>query len=242
MLLLGILIASVVGSLHCAAMCGPLACIAGGRGAPGSGVAKGASHLAYHAGRFVAYAILGAVAGAIGAQVNDLGALAGVARAAAIVAGTLMVLWALSEIAAMYGVRAPLPGASPDWTKRFLGRTILATGARSPLARAAAIGLLTSLLPCGWLYAFVLTAAGTGDAFSGAAVMAAFWAGTVPVLLGVGVGAQQLLSRAGRGVYAFSAAVVLVMGLLSISGRVSAPRLRMIQERLEAGAEAHRAH
>lgn len=239
-LVLGILIASLVGSLHCAAMCGPLACIAGGRGGKGAGIARGASHAAYHAGRLVAYAILGALAGAIGARVNDLGTLAGVGRAAAIVAGSLMVLWALSEFAAMFGVRVPLLGASPEWAKRFLGRAILATGAESPVAKAAVIGLLTSLLPCGWLYAFVLTAGGTGDVLSGAAVMAAFWAGTVPVLLGVGVGAQQLLARAGRGVYAFSAVVVLVMGLLSISGRVSAPRLRMIQERLEV--EAHSAH
>ena len=71
-LFLGILIASVVGSLHCAAMCGPLACLAAGRGR--NGAAFG-SHVAYHAGRLISYAMLGAAAGAIGAQVNDLGAL-----------------------------------------------------------------------------------------------------------------------------------------------------------------------
>lgn len=232
-LVIGILIASLAGSLHCAAMCGPLACIAGGRGAPGTGRAGGTPHAAYHAGRLVAYVTLGALAGAVGARVNDIGAVTGVARAAAVLAGALMVLWALSEIAAMFGVRVPLSGGVPERARRLLGRAILATGARSPVTRAAVIGLLTSLLPCGWLYAFVLTAGGTGDALTGAIVMAAFWAGTVPILLGVGVGAQHLLARAGRGVYAISATVVLVLGLLSMSGRVSAPRIRMIQERLE---------
>ena len=36
--------------------------------------------------------------------------------------------------------------------------------------------------------AFVITAAGTGAAWTGAAVMVAFWAGTVPILLALGVG------------------------------------------------------
>jgi len=235
-MLLGVLVASVVGSLHCAAMCGPLACIAAGRGRPGT---RAGAHVAYHAGRLVAYVLLGAIAGAVGARVNDIGAMAGFARGAAIIAGSLMVLWALGEIAAMYGIRVPLLGKSPDWPKRLIGRVVLAVGSDSPAAKAATIGLLTSLLPCGWLYAFVLTAGATGDALTGAAVMAAFWMGTVPVLLGVGVSAQQLLARAGRAVYAFSAAIVLVLGLLSISGRVSAPRLQMIQQRLEQARGTH---
>lgn len=218
-------------------MCGPLACIATARRSPVAGVARVAPHLAYHLGRLVAYATLGAVAGAIGARLDDLGALAGVSRVAAIVTGTLMVVWALSEILALYGMRVPLLGASPEWAKRFLGRAILALRAESQAARAGVIGLLTSLLPCGWLWAFVLAAGGTGDTLPGMAVMTAFWAGTVPVLLGIGVGVQQLLARAGRGVYVFGAVVVLVIGLLSISGRVSAPRLRMIHDRLEAAPD-----
>jgi sulfite exporter TauE/SafE len=195
-------------------------------------------HATYHGGRLVAYVLLGAIAGAIGARLDDLGALAGVARAAAIITGSLMVLWALGEIVAMYGVRVPPLGASPEWARKFLGRAILAVGAESPATKAGVIGLLTSLLPCGWLYAFVLTAGGTGDTLAGMAVMAAFWAGTVPILLGVGLGAQQLLARAGRGVYVFSALVVLALGLLSITGRVSAPRMQTIHERLE-GRGAH---
>lgn len=236
-LFLGVLVASLVGSLHCAAMCGPLACVATTHKAPAGGGAL--PHVMYHGGRLIAYGLLGLMAGAVGARLDDLGAMAGVARVAAIVTGVLMVLWALSEIVALFGVRVPFASGSPAWARRFFGQAILAVGAESPAARAGVIGLLTSLLPCGWLYAFVLTAGGTGDALAGMLVMSAFWAGTVPVLLGVGVGAQQLLVRAGRGVYAFGAIVVLVMGLLSISGRVSAPRMRMIHDRLEARSATH---
>jgi sulfite exporter TauE/SafE len=34
--------------------------------------------------------------------------------------------------------------------------------ASRPEVRAAILGLGSALLPCGWLYAFVVTAAGTG--------------------------------------------------------------------------------
>ncbi|MBE7450024.1 MAG: sulfite exporter TauE/SafE family protein [Kofleriaceae bacterium] len=43
-------------------------------------------------------------------------------------------------------------------------------------ARAALLGLLSAALPCGWLWAFVVVAAGTGSPVGGALVMTAFWA------------------------------------------------------------------
>src|SRR5207249_4065961 len=62
----------------------------------------------------------------------------------------------------------------------------------SPPVRAIATGLLTTLIPCGWLYAFVITAAGTGNALNGAALMAVFWIGTLPMMTAIGVGVRWL--------------------------------------------------
>ena len=72
-----------------------------------------------------------------------------------------------------------------------------------PRTRALVIGLLTGLLPCGWLYAFVVTAAGTGSRSRGAALMAVFWLGTLPVMAGPGRGRRRARGpaaplRAGR--------------------------------------------
>ena len=58
--------ASLVGSLHCAGMCGGfVACLCGGPSKVGS------AHLAYHAGRGVGYLTLGALAGLLGATLQD---------------------------------------------------------------------------------------------------------------------------------------------------------------------------
>ena len=64
---------------------------------------RGASHrvaaqLWYTAGRVVTYAALGALAGALGGVVEFAGSLLGLQRAAGIVAGGLLVLWALAAL------------------------------------------------------------------------------------------------------------------------------------------------
>jgi sulfite exporter TauE/SafE len=217
-LLLGVLAASIIGSVHCAAMCGAFVCLYAGSGPRASG-APAHTHVAYNIGRLVSYVALGAVAGAIGASVDNLALLAGLSRGAAIVAGTLMIAWAMSVLASSAGVAIASRGG-PDWIRRKFGAAILALRNQPASVRAAATGLLTTLLPCGWLYTFVITAAGTGSARTGAAVMLVFWAGTVPMMLGVGFGFQTLNRSILRRLPLASAAVVLVLGVLSITGRL----------------------
>jgi sulfite exporter TauE/SafE len=58
-------VAGLVTSLHCAAMCGPLACLLGP--AKGERVDASTLHSAYHGARLLGYAALGAAAGGLGA-------------------------------------------------------------------------------------------------------------------------------------------------------------------------------
>jgi sulfite exporter TauE/SafE len=88
------------------------------------------------------------------------------------------------------------------------------------VARAAATGLLTTLLPCGWLYAFGVTAAGTGSASGGMTVMLAFWAGNLPMLVAVGVGAQRLAGPLARRLPVASAVFLVALGLATIAGKL----------------------
>jgi sulfite exporter TauE/SafE len=220
-IVVGILVASILGSIHCAAMCGGFVCLYAGTGVP-RGMAGLRAHGAYNVGRLVSYTLLGAAAGALGAGVNRLGQFAGIGRAAAIVAGTLMVLWGVGTVAAALGVRVP-GTLAPDWARRRLGGALVALRDRPPAVRAAATGLLTTLLPCGWLYAFVATAGGAGSVLGGMLVMAAFWAGTVPMLLGVGLGAGRVFGPLRSRLPTVSAVLVIAFGLLAITGRVRAP-------------------
>lgn len=217
-----VLLASLGGSFHCAAMCGGFVCVYSGGCGPGD--SRPRAHATYNLARLVAYAALGAMAGALGAGVESLGAMAGLGRAAAVVAGAMMVFWGIAEVLRAAGARLPAPGVNPmAWVRRLLGRALAASRELSAPVRAATIGALSALLPCGWLYAFVATAAATGSPLGGVAVMTAFWAGTVPALLAVGVGAPRVFGPLSRRLPVVAAALLMALGLLTIAGRIQAP-------------------
>lgn len=222
-MLLAVLSASLLGSLHCAGMCGPFCGVAvsGGR-------TKGAAatlHAAYHGGRLVTYTLVGAAAGAAGALLDLASTLAGLQPIALAIAGGLMVLFGLAELArqqsatgwfARFGHWRPPAG----WTK-LVQRGQRLAARQSAFPRALTIGLLTTLLPCGWLYAFVVTAAGSGGPWIGAAVMATFWVGTLPVMLSLGIGVRQLAGVFGERLPVMTAVALIAVGAFTLSGRVA---------------------
>jgi sulfite exporter TauE/SafE len=211
-----ILVSSLLGSPHCAAMCGGFACFYAGE--PGGGKQR-AALVAYNGGRLASYALLGALAGALGAGVNTAGWMAGVARPAAVLAGLLMVGWGAVTILRAMGARLPhLAALGP--ARRLLQGALQRMHQRPPVVRAATLGLLTTLLPCGWLYVFVATAGGTGSPWLGALVMAVFWLGTVPMLVGLGAAVQRLSGPFRRRLPVVTAAVLVVIGLLTAAGRL----------------------
>ncbi|MCC6899670.1 MAG: sulfite exporter TauE/SafE family protein [Polyangiaceae bacterium] len=222
-LLLPVIGASLVGSLHCAGMCGPFTAFYAGNDATRGG-ARAASHAAYHLGRLATYATLGALAGGLGSAADLAGSATGVGRVAAGVSGALMIVWALALLLEHAGVasswlRAPV--ALRSVALRVLGRA----QTRPPVLRALLVGLASTLLPCGWLWAFAVAAAGTGSAGVGALVMVAFWSGTVPLLLGLGVGMQRLAARLRPHVPVLSAIALLAIGIAGLFGRLNAPAL-----------------
>jgi sulfite exporter TauE/SafE len=217
-LLATVFLASLVGSLHCVGMCGPF--VAFYSGSDGSaGARRLLSHVAYSAGRLVTYVVFGVAAGAVGAALDVAGSLAGVQRVAAIVAGGTMILWGTLALLQLRGVRILRHGSGNGRISALLRRGFSLVGNKPPVIRAAAVGLLSGLLPCGWLWAFVVTAAGTGSSTGGAAVMAAFWAGTVPALLAVGLGTQMVSAPLRRRVPVVTAVLLVALGLFAILGR-----------------------
>jgi sulfite exporter TauE/SafE len=188
-------------------------------GADGSaGARRLLSHAAYSGGRLAAYSILGLAAGAIGAALDLAGSLAGVQRVAAVAAGAVMIAWGVFALLQIAGVKVFRHGSNSK-VAGFLRRGVTLVGNRPPVVRAATVGVLSGILPCGWLWAFVVTAAGTGSALGGVAVMAAFWAGTVPVLLALGLGAQILSIPLRRHIPAVTAVIIVALGLYAIIGR-----------------------
>jgi sulfite exporter TauE/SafE len=219
-LALAVLGASLIGSLHCAAMCGGLVGVYAADPAPRGRWRRGSEHVAYNGGRLVAYAGLGAGAGALGASVDLAAALAGLGRVAAVAAGVLIVLWGVISLLEASGLRAAGPSAL-RWLRTPVTRALARVGRRDLVVRAGAIGLATGIMPCGWLYAFVAAAAGTASPLAGAGLMLAFWAGTVPAMLGVGVGLRTLAWPIRRYVPTLGAAAMIVIGLMTVAARVA---------------------
>jgi len=238
--------ASLVGSVHCAGMCGGFVCFYSST-APDQVSPTGTTgwqsplraHALYNVGRLLSYLMLGALAGLIGSRVSGLGTLAGVQHAAALVSGVLMVGWALSSIAQYRGISLGTVQAPRAW-QRALGSALAALRSQPIGVRALITGLLTTLLPCGWLYVFVATAGGTGAVLPAMGLMFIFWLGTVPALVAVGVGAQRVLTPFRRHLPVASALIVLALGLWTMSGHLRGGSTHDLH--IESPIEAQTAH
>jgi sulfite exporter TauE/SafE len=215
-LLGAVMVSSLLGSMHCAGMCGGFVALCGAA-TPSGGSAR-LAQVAYNLGRFIAYVTLGALAGSIGAAFDSGGAIAGLERLSAWMAAGLLLAMALVQLWPTAWTRAG-GGRIASWSRRTLAPVMRRLTAMPAPLRGLTIGLSSALLPCGWLYLFVLLAAGTGGWLAGMAVMAAFWVGTVPVLLGLGLGLSSLRERLGPARRAIAGSLLAVAALVSIGLR-----------------------
>ncbi len=209
-----VLLASLLGSPHCAGMCGGFVCFYAGQG----GKSQALAHAAYNFGRLVSYLILGVIAGLLGRTLDQAGAGAGLHRTAAVAAGAVMVVWGTASLLTALGVKMPHSGSFGLLGGRFAA-ILRGVHDQHPVVRALAVGLFTTLLPCGWLWVYVATAAGTGSVTGALWVMGAFWLGTVPMMAGLGLAAQSAFGPLRRHLPILTAATLVVLGLATLGGR-----------------------
>jgi len=202
---LGFLTLGLLGGFgHCVGMCSPFVLFVSRRYARPDGwrSAAFAAQGWYTAGRVVTYAVLGAIAGALGGFVELAGGLIGFQRAASVVAGGVLVVWAIVALSDL----VPRLGTGGTLFARVAG----ALKGRVP-GHPFATGLFLGLLPCGLLYSALIAAAARGGAPEGAAALALFGIGTAPALFGVAV-ADELLARNRAFLNRLSQVFLLVMG------------------------------
>ncbi len=208
-------VAGLAGGVHCAGMCGGIVgvlCNSSGR----QDAAPPLRYLlAYNAGRVTSYACAGALAGALGQ--------AGLLTRAAPLLQPLMFALAslLLVVLGMYlAGAAPVMGrleAAGAWLWRGISpwsRHLLPVNS---LPRALGLGALWGWLPCGMVYAVLLTALALGNWWQGAAVLFAFGLGTLPNLLGIGLLWRQLTQiRLTRTPRMFAGGVVAAFGVYGL--------------------------
>ncbi|MBX7149792.1 sulfite exporter TauE/SafE family protein [bacterium] len=153
-----------LGSLHCLGMCAPLSIILGIKpnAAPVIRLAL------YHLGRMISYGFLGFIFSYAGYSLQHFTKIP-----------FLPVLVALPLI--LYAIRIPLP--SLPFLPR-LSAALLSSIKSIPLfLRSLSLGLLTPLLPCGFLYSAVLASLQAPTPYKAGLWMASFALGTMPALL-----------------------------------------------------------
>ena len=224
--------AGLVGGFgHCAPMCGPFVLAqAGRRGAAGGPVLArmGRALLPpYHAGRMLTYSALGAAVG-------------GVSGLVVAATGFRWLLAAALAAAALLFLRQGLKGLSP-WLPAWLVPSAPGGGPSGPALRMTrllrpllsrpdglggfALGVALGFLPCGFLYAALASAVGSGGAAEGFAAMAAFALGTMPSLLMVGFAGtaagtawRQAARVAAPALMVVNAAVLTMMAWHTVAG------------------------
>jgi sulfite exporter TauE/SafE len=196
----------VLGSLHCAAMCGPLQLMVPlPPGGPGRVVA---GRLVYQLGRLGTYVLLGAVAGLLGKSVL----LIGVQRWLSLGLGVAILAgFFLSKRVAVSLPAVRLVG----WLKTAMSGQLQ----RRTFGSLALLGALNGLLPCGLVYTALAAAVTTGSASGAILFMGLFGAGTVPLMLAISLSGRILpLEWRMRLRRAIPVGVCLLAGLLIVRG------------------------
>lgn len=209
--------AGLVTSLHCISMCGGIALSQGLRVAPGATSEPGRAgaqafpaaalrpSLLYNLGRITSYTAIGAVAGATGSALRlGLGFQAGIMMAA----GLFMLLMGLSLAGLLR-----LPRLRWKAYADFRGRVEAAAARLGPFA----VGLANGFMPCGPLQAMQAYALGSGSALAGALGMAAFSAGTAPLLFLFGAGGAFVAPRYRGMAVKAGGVLVLFLGFVTMS-------------------------
>jgi sulfite exporter TauE/SafE len=167
-------ILGLVGSLHCAGMCGPLALALPQTG--NSGLSFSAGRFAYNLGRVATYCLLGIVFGLLGKTLL----LAGIQRWVSIALGVALLigLFASRKLALWRPVTALVGILKTKMSAQLRRRSFVAL---------VTLGLFNGLLPCGLVYVAGAGATAAGGLLSGVSYMAAFGAGTMPMMLAIGL-------------------------------------------------------
>lgn len=164
------LIAGLITSVHCVAMCGPLSCAF----APTrkDDASPQLVLTCYHLAKLFSYALVGTLAGAFGSIV-----IHSVERSWLNYLPWILVLFFLSVA---FRLDRFLP--KPIWLGRIYQKITLRFSRLQKPVAAAVIGVASPLLPCGPLYMIFGLALFSGSALKGAEFAIGFGLGTLPLL------------------------------------------------------------
>jgi len=215
-LLLMALLTGLLGSGHCIGMCGP---IVGALSLSCHRIGAGLSfQLMYNCGRVMTYTLVGTMAGLLGSVLAFTNAFHGVMRLALLLSDLFIIVVGLGTLGMFSRInimRLEFPAPVKALT------AMAARLSKLPASLAALpLGMVMGFLPCGFLYAMVITATQSADPVQGGLMLLAFGLGTMPAIFLFGSAAQWLGTRVRTWLLRSAGGLVVVMGLINLSKHI----------------------
>lgn len=182
--------AGLLGSGHCFGMCGGIAAGLGSLSGPNQDKPQSLSALLFNLGRILSYAALGLVSAWLLMQAGQVLNVPKWSMILRLVTALMITMIGLQFLFNWQLLGAVERAGARVW-KLVLPLAVRASSLPGGSGRLL-LGLCWGLLPCGLVYSILLTAAATGAPVSGALVMLAFGAGTLPSMLGMSLAAPAL--------------------------------------------------
>ena len=187
-LVAGFFVAGFIGSWHCGVMCGPMSCF----------LASKKQLLPYQIGRMISYVAAGAFAGALSqflVQSYDWLKYASITL--------ISILLIANYLSQNHNIKVP----------RFLTKIYFKNK-----ENGLVLGLLSVILPCGWLYSFIVSALAARSTTTGALVMFVFWLSTLPALSAAQLLMKKLIDQNDLKRQKIASTVLLLASLYSLFG------------------------
>lgn len=195
----------LMGSFHCAGMCGPIALSLPLRGYTLAEKIFGG--IIYNLGRTAMYGIMGALFGLIGSGFKVLGFQQWIS----IIMGLMLIASILFPVAFKKSnlvqnnliIQSVRKAIQRLFTNRSFGGLFL-------------IGLLNSLLPCGLVYLAIAAAIAIGDTFEGMLYLIFFGLGTLPMMLFISILGNLISLSVRKTINRIIPYIVAVIGIIFI--------------------------
>lgn len=223
------LLAGAMSGLHCGAMCGGIVSAHSTLPAtiPVRLVSSGATtalpagpmtrNFAFNAGRIGSYTLAGALAGSLGGATLVMQDSMVLRQILFAMANLMLVALGLYVAGWWRGITILERGGAKLWRQI---QPLAAALLKSPITssrRSLALGAVWGWIPCGLVYAMLVTAMASGSAVNGAIVMLAFGIGTLPNLLLLGWAGVRLAQYLRQPAFRMAAgSIILAFGLFGL--------------------------
>lgn len=237
-ILLSAFVLGLMGSFHCAGMCGPIAIALPLHGNTVSQKVFGGA--LYNIGRTITYGIMGAIFGLLGQGIQMIG----FQQKVSVIMGAVMIISVIfpALFRNQYSLDSSLFSVVGK-LKKSIGRMF----AIRSFSSLFFIGLLNGLLPCGLVYMAIAGAIGMGNVSGGSLYMILFGLGTIPMLLAISLAGNILSLTVRKKINKLIPVLVVVVGMLFILRGLSlgipflSPPKQKIEQKFEKSLEKNAA-